>query len=64
VRTWWFEPAATVALLWLAPLVLAIWAFLEGRTLLGAVFAAWCLIGSRRVMPVVRQALAERRATR
>jgi hypothetical protein len=46
------------------PLVLAIVAFLEGRTLLGALFAAWCLIGSRRVMPAARQLLAGWRATR
>ena len=56
--------AAIVLVLWAVPLALAIWAFTSGRTLLGAVFAAWALIGSRRVMPAVRQGLAARRATR
>jgi hypothetical protein len=64
VRSWWLEPAATIALLWLVPLVLAIVALLEGRTLLGAIFAAWCLVGSRRVMPAARRLLAGWRATR
>jgi hypothetical protein len=59
-----WEPVATIVLLWLVPLVLAIFAFLEGRTFLGALFAAWCLIGSRRVMPAARRLLAGWRATR
>jgi hypothetical protein len=57
---WWLRPAAIVALAWAIPLVVAIWALATGHTILGVVFAAWCLLGSRRVVPLIRDALGRR----
>jgi hypothetical protein len=60
-QRWWLRPTVIVALTWAIPLVIAVWALASGHLWVGILFATWCLLGSRRVVPLIRTALADRR---